>query len=100
MKCKICEVDAFSKEFCSYKCESEFFTRNTKSQTALDVQEGGSHYKVCKIQPIEYMYANNLNYAEGAIVKYITRHRLKGKAEDIRKIKHFCDLILQLEYNE
>ena len=66
----------------------------------LDKQEGGSHYKDCKIQPIEYITANNLDFMQGNIVKYITRHKSKNGAEDIRKIKHYCNLILKLEYGE
>ena len=66
----------------------------------LGKQEGGSHYKDCKIQPIEYITANNLDFMQGNIVKYATRHKNKNGAEDIKKIKHYCDLILKLQYNE
>ena len=66
--------------------------------SALDVQEGGKHYKSKAIQPIEYILANNLTYIEGCIVKYISRHRDKGKDQDIRKIIHYCELMLELEY--
>lgn len=68
--------------------------------SALEKQEGGSHYKDMPIQPIEYIYKNNLDFFQGNIVKYITRYKTKNGAEDIRKIKHYCDLILELEYNE
>jgi hypothetical protein len=52
----------------------------------LDKQIGGNHYKSCKIQPVEYIYANNLDYFEGNVIKYITRHRIKGEgAADIKK---------------
>jgi hypothetical protein len=67
---------------------------------ALDVQEGGQHYKTMKIQPVEFIHANNIGYCEGAIIKYACRHRAKNGAEDIRKIRHFCDLILELEYGQ
>lgn len=72
----------------------------TEKNDALDVQVGGGHYKDCQIQPIEYIQANCLTFLEGCIVKRITRHRDKNKAEDIRKIIHECELILQLEYGE
>ena len=36
---------------------------------------------------------------EGNVIKYITRHKAKNGAEDIRKAIHYCELILQLEYN-
>ena len=64
----------------------------------LDVQTGGSHYKDTAIQPIEYIHANNLGFIEGNIVKYITRHKAKNGIEDIKKIKHYCDLLIELEY--
>ena len=70
------------------------------TQSALNVQVGGEHYKNLAIQPVEYIHANNLSFLEGNVVKYITRHKTKNKAQDIRKIVHYCTLILQLEYNE
>jgi hypothetical protein len=67
---------------------------------ATEEQVGGTHYKECKIQPVEYITANDLGFLEGNIVKYITRHRTKGEgALDIYKVKHYADLILQLHYN-
>jgi len=63
----------------------------------LDKQEGGSHYDL-PIQPLEYIHANSLGYIEGNIIKYITRHRNKNGAEDIKKIIHYCELLLELEY--
>lgn len=65
---------------------------------ALDVQVGGTHYKDCAIQPIEYIHANKLGFAEGNVVKYITRHRQKHGADDVKKVIHYCQLLLELEY--
>ena len=63
-------------------------------------QVGGTHFKECKIQPVEYIHANRLGFLEGTIGKYITRPRTKGEgAMDILKVKHYADLILQLEYD-
>jgi hypothetical protein len=67
---------------------------------ASEEQVGGDHYKKYKIQPIEYAYANGMGALEHGVIKYVTRHRDKGKAEDIRKAIHYCKLILQFEYNE
>lgn len=61
-------------------------------------QVGGDHYKKCGIEPVEYIHANGLDFNEGSIVKYISRHRNKNGAEDIRKIKDYCDIILELDY--
>lgn len=67
-------------------------------KTALTKQEGGQHYKDKAIQPIVYIHANNLGFCEGNVVKYITRHKEKNGAEDIRKVIHYCELLLELEY--
>ena len=65
----------------------------------LNKQEGGSHY-MQEIQPIEYIYKNKIGYIEGNVIKYITRHRNKNGAEDIRKVIHYCEMLLEMEYDE
>lgn len=66
---------------------------------ATDIQVGGDHYKL-PIQPIEYVLANNLGYCEGNIVKYISRWRNKGGIEDLRKIKHYVDFLIDQELSK
>lgn len=68
--------------------------------SALEVQEGGSHYKDLKIQPVEYIHANGLDFFQGNVVKYVTRHKAKNGAQDIRKAIHYLNLILELQYDE
>jgi hypothetical protein len=62
---------------------------------ALDSQIGGNHYKL-PIQPVEFIYKNQLDYLRGNVIKYVTRK--KNGAEDIRKAIHYCELLLELEY--
>lgn len=68
--------------------------------SALDVQVGGGHYKDLAIQPVEFIHKNGIGFCEGSAIKYLTRHRAKGGADDVRKAMHFCRLILELEYGE
>jgi hypothetical protein len=69
----------------------------TATTGALNVQVGGDHYKKMKIQPIEFIHANNLPFIEGNIVKYITRWREKNGLKDLEKVKHYVDLLIDLE---
>jgi len=62
---------------------------------ASDVQVGGDHYKTLPIQPIHYIRENGLGWYEGNIVKYATRHKQKGQIEDIKKVIHYAELILE-----
>ena len=50
-----------------------------------DKQIGGTHYQKFKIQPSKFVIENELLYPEGCVIKYILRHRLKGKKEDLKK---------------
>ena len=67
---------------------------------AKETQVGGNHYKDLKIQPIEYIHANGLDYFEGNVIKYITRHRKKNGKQDLEKAKHYIDLLIELEYGK
>jgi len=67
---------------------------------ALKKQEGGDHYKAMKIQPIEYIHANGIGYIEGNVIKYVSRWRSKGGIEDLKKAKHYVELLMELELRE
>lgn len=90
------------KGFVEMGINEEFFeiVDIKKSESPLDKQVSGTHYKDCGIQPIEYIHANGLNYFEGNAVKYITRHRKKNGKADIEKAIHYLELMLELEYKE
>lgn len=72
--------------------------RDGYRDSALNVQIGGSHYKQLEIQPVTYINANKLDFLQGNVIKYISRHKLKGGKADIEKAIHFCKLILELQY--
>jgi hypothetical protein len=52
---------------------------------STEVQIGGDHYKTMAIQPLTYIQANELDFEEGNIVKYISRWRKKGGIQDLEK---------------
>lgn len=71
-----------------------------KRPPSLDKQEGGDHYKKLIIQPVEYIMKNNLDFLQGNMIKYATRHKDKNGAEDLRKVIHYAQLALELQYGE
>jgi hypothetical protein len=72
-------------------------SKGANGTSALDVQVAGNHYKNLKIQPVEYIHANGIPFIEGCIIKYASRWRDKGGIKDLEKIKHFVDLLIELE---
>lgn len=69
------------------------------SYDSLNKQVDGTHYKGMKIQPAQFINENNLLFAEGNAIKYICRHKLKGKQKDIEKAIHYLEMILERDYD-
>jgi len=65
---------------------------------AYEKQIGGSHYQKYKIQPSKFVIENELLYPEGCVIKYIIRHRNKGKKQDLLKAIHFIEMIIERDY--
>lgn len=66
----------------------------SKSEKEDHHEVGGDHYKMA-IEPWDYIYANRLPFDEGSVVKYISRHKSKNGAEDVKKAISFCEHILK-----
>lgn len=69
-----------------------------KSNSPKDRQVGGDHYKYYKIQPSEFIRANNIGWYEANAIKRICRHQNKNGREDIEKAIHELEFILE-EYD-
>ena len=67
------------------------------SDNPLAVQVGGEHYLVFAIQPIEFIFRNHIPFIEGCCIKYLCRWREKGGVQDLEKVKHYIDLLIELE---
>lgn len=56
------------------------------------------HYAQQGIEPIDYIEANKLNFSEGNVVKYVTRHRKKNGKEDLLKARWYINRLIETEY--
>jgi hypothetical protein len=68
---------------------------NSWVKTALEKQVGGDHYAKLKIQPVDYILENNIGFCEGCVIKYVTRWKDKGGIEDLKKARHFLDILIE-----
>jgi len=56
-----------------------------------------SHYNQGKIEVIEAIEDWHLNFAEGNVVKYVARHRHKGKPlEDLKKAQWYIARLIAM----
>ena len=65
--------------------------------SAIKEQEGGDHYKNLAVQPVEYIHRNKIGFIEGNVIKYVTRWASKNGVEDLKKARHFLDLLIEME---
>ena len=61
-----------------------------------DRQVGGEHYK-SPIQHWDYVWANDLDYFQAQIIKYVTRWKAKNGLEDLAKARHFLEKYMELQ---
>lgn len=65
--------------------------------SALDDQVGGDHYRQYKIQPVEFIVANDIPYIEARCIEYLLRWRQKGGVETLRKVQHYVEILIELQ---
>jgi hypothetical protein len=95
------ELDTTQSKILSqpYKKDKSCANPYPQKPDALSKQVGGSHYKQYKIQPFEFFLANQIPHHKATVIRRIMRYdHPTGKGlEDLKKIKHEIDLIIQLE---
>ena len=64
---------------------------------ASSKQVGGDHYAVMKIQPIEFIMANQLGFCEGNVIKYLCRYKRKNGLEYLKKARQYLDFLIERE---
>ena len=62
---------------------------------ANSTQVGGTHYR-SPIQHWDFVVANDLDYFQGQITKYVTRWRKKNGIGDLYKARHFLQKYIEL----
>ncbi|OCR98833.1 hypothetical protein A9K75_09715, partial [Campylobacter fetus subsp. testudinum] len=67
-----------------------------KNISVKNYQVGGNHYSKMKIQPIEFINENKINFNLGNVVKYICRYPDKNGVQDLEKALQYVDF--EIEY--
>jgi hypothetical protein len=49
------------------------------------------------IEPIEYIIANEMDFLEGNIIKYVSRYPLKGGVRDLKKAQVYIEMLIKRE---
>lgn len=55
------------------------------------------HYDRFVIEPATYVMANQLNFLQGNVIKYVSRYDMKNGIEDLKKAKRCIDMLIETE---
>jgi len=71
------------------------------TESPLQTQIGGDHYKNFAIQPIEFIFKNDIGFIEGCVIKRMCRYKYKGTPiEDLEKAKHEIEFLIEFHNEE
>ena len=71
----------------------KFFNDNYKDDEVTNPK----HYKGFGISPLKYITANELDFIEGNIVKYVSRYQFKGGVNDLLKAQTYLEKLIERE---
>ena len=55
------------------------------------------HYTSNKIQPIDFITANGMDFLEGNVIKYVARYKRKNGVEDLQKALQYLTWLIERE---
>lgn len=77
-----------------HKCFSPYKKPATDSPTE-NSPTSPAYYSRFKIQPLDFIAVNNLDFLTGNIIKYVMRHDAKNGLEDLQKAKVYLERLIK-----
>lgn len=66
-----------------------------KSKPPVIDVKAQDHYTQFVIQPAEFIAANDLDYFQGNVIKYVCRHKRKNGIQDLEKAQHYLEMLIE-----
>lgn len=82
------DIDYKKQEYTKLS-EQEFIKFMELEDSKPDNVNKPSHYTQGGIEPIDYILANEMNFLEGNVIKYVTRYKHKNGLEDLKKAEFY-----------
>lgn len=106
MGAKVCtECQSLIENEIDHKAWCKTWSSEESSRLAHDLKDinmisdvSPNHYARWKIEPISFIMANQIPYAEGNVIKYVMRHDDKNGVEDINKAIRYLEMIKESKY--
>lgn len=59
-----------------------------------------THYTTNAIEPVTYIIANQMDFLEGNIIKYVSRYKAKNGLEDLEKASWYLNELIRVNMEE
>ena len=73
---------------------AEYLRSVQRHYEGQDLVNNPPHYNQ-GIETTDYIISNDMNFCEGNIVKYVTRYKIKGGVEDLKKAKWYLEKLIE-----
>jgi hypothetical protein len=70
---------------------------NDVSPAEWDKVTNPDYYTKGRTEAIDYIMDKDMSFAEGNVIKYVTRYKSKNGVEDLRKAKWYLERIIAYE---
>ena len=70
---------------------------HSRGYSAKEEVTNPKHYRELKSETLDYIIANELDFLEGNIVKYVTRYTYKGGVNDLLKAQTYLEKLIERE---
>lgn len=79
--------------------ETEHVVTKSSVDAMYAIKDAGSdHYKTGGVEPWDLIHSAKLNFDEGNIIKYVSRHRRKDGINDLKKAMTYLKALAYHEY--
>lgn len=77
------------------KCDGWAFYQPRDKPAASSTPTSPHYYSRFKIQPLDFIAANKLDFLTGNVIKYVMRHDAKNGLEDLEKAKVYLERLIK-----
>ena len=93
VKCMVCKKEYIVKKSVLINTDYFYVCPTCRLEEKNNIRP--DHYGCSKIDVIDFCQANNLDFMQGNVIKYVFRYKNKNGLEDLEKAKEYIDRMIE-----
>ena len=95
VKCMVCKKEYIVKKSVLINGDYFYVCPTCRLEEKNNIKP--NHYGDSEIDVISFCQANNLDFMQGNVIKYVFRYKNKNGLEDLEKAKEYIDRMIEKE---